>query len=62
MATFEDLTAHCSRTVEVAAYFLALLELARWGLISVTQEDWLSEIVVSDRGEASSGFSSEWAS
>jgi chromatin segregation and condensation protein Rec8/ScpA/Scc1 (kleisin family) len=62
MATFEDLTAHCSRTVEVAAYFLALLELARWGLISVSQEDWLSEIVVSDRGEAASGFSSEWAS
>jgi segregation and condensation protein A len=62
MATFEDLTAHCSRTVEVAAYFLALLELARWGLISVSQEDWLSEIVVSDRGETASGFSSEWAS
>jgi segregation and condensation protein A len=62
MATFEDLTAHCSRPVEVAAYFLALLELARWGLITVSQEDWLSEIVVSDRGAAASGFNSEWAS
>jgi segregation and condensation protein A len=62
MATFEDLTAHCSRPVEVAAYFLALLELARWGLVSVSQEDWLSEIVVSDRGDRGTGFSSEWAS
>lgn len=62
MATFEGLTAHCSRPVEVAAYFLALLELARWGLITVSQDDWLSEIVVSDRGAAASGFSSEWAS
>jgi segregation and condensation protein A len=62
MSTFEDLTAHCSRPVEVAAYFLALLELARWGLITVSQQDWLSEIVVADRGEAASGFSSEWAS
>jgi segregation and condensation protein A len=62
MSTFEDLTAHCSRSVEVAAYFLALLELARWGLITVSQQDWLSEIVVSDRGAAASGFNSEWAS
>jgi chromatin segregation and condensation protein Rec8/ScpA/Scc1 (kleisin family) len=46
----------------VAAYFLALLELARWGLVSVSQEDWLSEIVVSDRGDRGTGFSSEWAS
>ena len=62
MATFEDLTAHCSRPVEVAAYFLALLELARWGLITVSQEDWLSDIVVADRGGTASEFSSEWAS
>jgi segregation and condensation protein A len=62
LATFEDLTAHCSRTVEVAAYFLALLELARWGVITVSQEDWLSEIVVADRKGESSEYSSEWAS
>jgi segregation and condensation protein A len=61
MATFDDLTAHCSRPVEVAAYFLALLELARWGLITVTQRDWLSDIVVADRGGASADFSSEWS-
>lgn len=62
MATFGDLTAHCSRPVEVAAYFLALLELARWGLITVSQDDWLADIVVADRGATNSDFSSEWAS
>lgn len=62
MATFGDLTAHCSRPVEVAAYFLALLELARWGLITVSQEDWLADIIVAHRGDPSAAFSSEWAS
>jgi segregation and condensation protein A len=62
MSTFEDLTAECTRTVEVAAYFLALLELARWGLIEVSQDDWLSEIVVRDRGQGAVDLNSEWAS
>lgn len=62
MSTFEDLTAHCTRTVEVAAYFLALLELARWGLIEVSQEDWLSEISVRERARGAAGHYSEWAS
>jgi segregation and condensation protein A len=62
MSTFEELTAECTRTVEVAAYFLALLELARWGLIEVSQDDWLSEIVVRDRGQAAVDLNSEWAS
>ena len=30
-ASFDDLIAHCHKRLEVAAYFLALLELARWG-------------------------------
>jgi segregation and condensation protein A len=34
---FDDVVAHCTRDVEVVAYFLALLELARWGIVSVTQ-------------------------
>ena len=38
-STFERLVAHCSNRAEVAAYFLAVLELARWGLVSVSQED-----------------------
>ena len=37
-STFSRLVAHCSRRVEVAAYFLAVLELARWGVLSVAQE------------------------
>lgn len=37
-AEFEDVVAHCTREVEVVAYFLALLELARWGIVSVSQE------------------------
>jgi segregation and condensation protein A len=35
---FDDITAHCSRSVEVVAYFLAVLELARWGLVRASQE------------------------
>ena len=62
MSTFEELTAECTRAVEVAAYFLALLELARWGLIEVSQEDWLSEIVVRDRATGAVDLNSEWAS
>ena len=38
-STFERLVAHCTRRAEVAAYFLAILELARWGVVSVAQED-----------------------
>jgi segregation and condensation protein A len=34
---FEDVVAHCTRDVEVVAYFLALLELARWGIVNVSQ-------------------------
>ena len=37
-ADFEDVVAHCTRDVEVVAYFLALLELARWGILHVHQE------------------------
>ena len=62
MSSFEALTEHCTRPVEVAAYFLALLELARWGLIEVSQEDWLAEIQVRDRGRGDVDLSSEWAS
>lgn len=61
MSTFEELTAQCTRAVEVAAYFLALLELARWGLIEVSQDDWLAKIVVRDRGGGAIDLNSEWA-
>jgi segregation and condensation protein A len=62
VASFEDLTEHCRRPVEVAAYFLALLELARWGLIEVTQADWASEIEVRNLSDGSVDLTSEWAS
>lgn len=62
VASFDDLTEHCSRPVEVAAYFLALLEMARWGLIEVSQEDWLSSIDVRHRKNGSVDLTSEWAS
>ena len=62
MASFEDLTEHCTRPVEVAAYFLALLELARWGLIEVSQEDWLADIQVRSRGHGNTDLTSEWVS
>ena len=51
-STFEELVAHCHRSVEVAAYFLALLELVRWGMIEIEQSDWLAPIEVRRRPEA----------
>ena len=35
---FDELVAHCDRSIDVVAYFLALLELARWGVVSVAQD------------------------
>lgn len=61
VASFEDLTEHCRRPVEVAAYFLALLEMARWGLIEVSQADWASQIQVRQLDDGSIDLTSEWA-
>lgn len=61
VSNFEDLTEHCERPVEVAAYFLALLEMARWGLIEVAQEDWLSQITVRSLDDGEVDLTSEWA-
>jgi segregation and condensation protein A len=59
--SFDDLVSHCTRRVEIAAYFLAVLELARWGMIEVAQEHWLDEIRVRqlDGGQM---MASEWTS
>lgn len=54
-STFERLVAHCTRRVEVAAYFLAILELARWGVVSVAQDD-PSEISVRRSPGATAGL------
>lgn len=61
VTSFEELTEHCQRPVEVAAYFLALLELARWGLIEVSQVDWTSQIEVRQLDDGSIDLTSEWA-
>jgi segregation and condensation protein A len=61
MSSFDELTEHCRRPVEVAAYFLALLEMARWGLIEVSQVDWASPIEVRQLDDGEVDITSEWA-
>ena len=48
---FEELVAHTTNSYEIVAYFLGLLELARWGIVQVSQEDRFAPIVV-DYSEA----------
>ncbi|MGI9584086.1 MAG: segregation and condensation protein A [Acidimicrobiia bacterium] len=56
-ADFEAVVADCTRDVEVVAYFLALLELARWGIVRVDQPDPEAAITIRyDEDEADSGF------
>ena len=60
-ADFDTLTEHCSRPVEVVAYFLAVLELARWGLVRASQEHLEAAIVVRHRTDAADDdIVSEW--
>jgi len=60
-SSFDEMVSHITRKVEVVAYFLALLELARWGLVEVSQRDWLSNIEVRRAGgEVADGLTSEW--
>ncbi|MBW3666588.1 MAG: hypothetical protein KY394_03225, partial [Actinobacteria bacterium] len=61
MASFDELTGHLRRPVEVAAYFVGLLEMARWGLIEISQDDWLSAIEVRHREVGDVDLTSEWA-
>ncbi len=61
-ASFDDLTGRLGRRVEVAAYFLAMLELARWGLIEVSQAGWNSAIEIRHRRGGRVDLTSEWAS
>jgi len=58
-ADFSDLVNHAERPVEVIAYFLALLELARWGVIEATQQGWLEEIRVK-ASKVDLSVESEW--
>ncbi len=63
-ARFADLVAHCERPIEVIAYFLALLELARWGVIKVSQQQADASIAVSYDGDVTAAareLVSEWS-
>lgn len=61
-ADFDALTDHCTRTVEVVAYFLAVLELARWGLVRASQEHLEAAIKVRRIAEGGGeAIVSEWS-
>lgn len=62
LSSFDELTEHCRRPLEIAAYFLALLELARWGLIEVSQTDWTAPIEVRNLDDGDVDLTSEWGS
>jgi len=49
---FTRLIEHCRRSVDVVAYFLALLELARWGIVSIDQEERDAPIAVAYDADA----------
>ena len=49
---FEDVVAHCTRDAEVIAYFLALLELARWGIVRVNQTEGEAQIALAYDADA----------
>ncbi len=60
-AEFDTLVEHCGQKLEVVAYFLAMLELARWGVLTVTQPESMGSIFVAQGTEAAtSTFVSEW--
>lgn len=54
---FDDVVAHCQSDSEIVAYFLALLELARWGIVRVSQEIGMDAIAISyDEAAADNRF------
>ena len=57
---FDRVTAHCTRPLEMVAYFLAVLELARWGLVEASQDGLGAPILLRHREGAVTGVS-EWA-
>ncbi len=57
---FEALVEHCSRTVEVASYFLALLELVRWGVLAAGQDGKDAPIRVAALDGGAMVGESEW--
>lgn len=61
-STFDELVAHCERDIDVVAYFLAVLELARWGVLTVDQSTKDDPILLKGSGESVEfDLESEWA-
>lgn len=63
-ADFDSLVTHCTRSLEVVAYFLAMLELARWGVVNLAQESVDAPILVRSNAEQVGdidGRASEWS-
>ena len=57
---FTRLTSHLNRPIEVVAYFLAVLELARWGLIEARQKHIDAMITLRATGKLAGDLVSEW--
>lgn len=57
---FDRIVAEASRPREIVAYFLAVLELARWGLIQVRQEDSRAAILLRHLKDPDGDLISEW--
>jgi segregation and condensation protein A len=57
---FDRITSHLTRPVEVVAYFLAVLELARWGLLEAIQERAGAPIALRHRQDSEGTPVSEW--
>jgi segregation and condensation protein A len=57
---FERLTRDLHRPMEVVAYFLAVLELVRWGLVEASQEHASQPILLRHRRDGGEELVSEW--
>jgi segregation and condensation protein A len=57
---FERVTAHLDQPIQVIAYFLAMLELARWGLVQARQTDATDPIVLRRVDSNIGAVVSEW--
>jgi len=57
---FERVTKHLDRPMEIIAYFLAVLELARWGLVQARQTDLAGPITLRRTDSAVGAMVSEW--
>jgi len=57
---FERVTSHLDRPIEVIAYFLAVLELSRWGLVQARQSDLAAPIVLRRMESDAGAVVSEW--